>query len=70
VTKTQNHKLSANEDFVIFLNSKLIVWFIGSFTFKMIFQPIAYLFNESEHIYWIWYLEGELHSIWDLWVDK
>jgi hypothetical protein len=28
-------------------------------------QSIAYLFNGSEHIYWILDLEGEVHSIWD-----
>ena len=31
-------------------------------------QSIAYLLNGSEHIYWIWDLEGEVHSIWDLWI--
>ena len=32
-------------------------------------QSIAYLLNGSEHIYWIWDLEGEVHSIWDLWIS-
>ena len=32
----------------------------------MKFQLIAYLVNESEHIYWILDLEDEVHSIWDL----
>jgi hypothetical protein len=48
----KNNNLNANEDFVIFFTSKTITW----------------LLNESEHIYWIWDLEGEVHSIWDLWV--
>ena len=34
-------------------------------------QSIAYLLNESEHIYWILDLEGEVHSIWaDKWLLK
>ena len=32
-------------------------------------QSIAHLLNGSEHIYWILDLEGEVHSIWDLWVS-
>jgi hypothetical protein len=32
-------------------------------------QSIAYLLNGSEHIYWIWDLEGEVHSIWDVWIS-
>ena len=32
-------------------------------------QSIAYLLNGSEHIYWIWDLENEVHSIWDLWIS-
>ena len=32
-------------------------------------QSIAYLLNESEHIYKIWNLEDEVHSICDLWVS-
>ena len=32
----------------------------------MKFQSIACLLNESEHIYWILGLEGEVRSIWDL----
>ena len=59
----RNYKLSANEGFVIFLTSQLIKSFIGSFTLKMKFQPMAYFLNGSEHIYWIWDLEGEVHSI-------
>ena len=41
----------------------------------MKFQSIAYLFNGSEHIYIyidiyrILDLEGEVHSIWDLWIS-
>ena len=62
----KNYNLIANEGFEIFLTSKLITWFSGGFTLKMKPKPIAYLFNGSEHIYWIWDLEGEVHSIWDL----
>jgi hypothetical protein len=32
-------------------------------------QSIAYLLNGSEHTYWIWDLEGEAHSMWDLWIS-
>ena len=32
-------------------------------------QSIAYSLNESEHIYWILDLEGEVHSVWDLWIS-
>jgi hypothetical protein len=65
----KNRNLVANENLVIFLTSKLITWFIGGFTLKMRFRPIVYLLNESEHIYWIWDLEDEVHSIWDLWIS-
>jgi hypothetical protein len=64
----KNYNLNA-ESFVIFLTSKLITCFIGGFTLRMKSQSIAYLLNRSEHIYRIWKLEGEVHSIWDLWVS-
>ena len=32
-------------------------------------QSIAHLLNGSEHVYWILDLEGEVHSIWDLWIS-
>ena len=70
VSHKNNYNLNANEGFVIFLTSKLVTWFIGSFTLKMKSQSIAYLLNGSEHMYWIWNLEDEVHSIWDLWVIK
>jgi hypothetical protein len=63
------YNLNANEDFVVFLTSKIITWFIGSFTLKLNLQPIAYLLKVGEHIYWIWDLEGEVHSTWDLWIS-
>ena len=63
------YNLNANEGFVIFLTSKLITGFIDGFTLEMKSQSIAYLLNGSEHIYWIWDLEGEVHSIWDLCVS-
>ena len=65
----KNYNLSANEDFVIFLTSMLITCFIDGFTLKMKSQSIAYLLNESEHIYWIQDPEDEVHSIWDLWIS-
>jgi hypothetical protein len=36
---------------------------------KITSKSTAYLLNGSENIYWIWYLEGEMHSIWDLWIN-
>ena len=64
----KNYNLNANKGFVIFLTSILITtWFIGGFPLKMKSQSIAYLHNESEHTHWIWNLEVEVHSIWDLW---
>ena len=53
------YNLNVNEDFVMFLTSKLFTCFIDGFTSKMKSQSIA-------HIYWILDLEGEGHSIWDL----
>ena len=32
-------------------------------------QSIAHSLNGNEHIYWVLDLEGEVHSIWDLWVS-
>ena len=58
-----NYNLSANEGFVIFLTSMLITCVIDGFTSKMKSQSIAYLLNESDHIYWIVDLENEVHSI-------
>jgi hypothetical protein len=65
----KNHDLNANEGFVLFLTSKLITCFFGSFTLKMKSQSFAYVLNGSEHIYWILNLEGEVHSIWGLWIN-
>ena len=65
----KNYNLNANKGFVIFLTSKLITCFIGGFTLIMKPQSIAHLLNGSEHVYWILDLEGEVHSIWDLWVS-
>ena len=61
----KNHNLSANEGFVIFLTSKLITCFIDSFTSKKKSQSIVYLLNESQVVYMILDLKGEMHSIWD-----
>ena len=51
----------------MFLISKLITCFINGSTSGMKSQSIAYLPIGSAHIYWILDLEGEVHSIWDLW---
>ena len=64
-----NYYQNASEGFEIFLTSKLITCFIDGFTSTMNFQLKAYLFNESEHIYWIWDLKAEVHSIWVIWTN-
>jgi hypothetical protein len=46
-----------------------MTYFINNFTLIMKSQSFAYLLNESEHIYWILDLEGEVHSTWDLWIS-
>jgi hypothetical protein len=51
------------------LTSKLIACFIDGFMSKMKSQPIAYLLNESEHIYWILDLEDEVHSLRVIWAS-
>ena len=58
---------NVNEDFVMFLISKLITCFTNGFTSGMKSRSIASLPIGSAHIYWILDLEGEVHSIWDLW---
>ena len=65
----KNYNLGANEGFVIFLTSKIITNFIDGFTLKMESHAIAYLLNGSEHINRILDLEGEVHSICDLWIS-
>ena len=69
VVSHKNYNLRTNEGFEIFLNSKLITCFIDDFTLKMKSRSVAYLLNGSEHIYWIFGLEGKVHSIWDLWTS-
>ena len=64
----KNHNLVANEGFVILLTSKLITCFINMFTLKMKSLTTVYLHNGNEHIYWSLDLEGEVHSIWNLWI--
>jgi hypothetical protein len=51
----------------MFLISTLIMCFISGSTSKMKSQSIAFLPIGSAHIYWILDLEGEVHSIRDLW---
>ena len=65
----KNYKLSANEGLVKRFTSKLMICFIDGFTSKRKSQPIAYLVNGSEHIYWILDLENEVHSIWVIWTS-
>jgi hypothetical protein len=43
--------------------------FIGGFILKTESQSIAYLLDESEHLSWILDLEGEVHSIWDIYIS-
>jgi hypothetical protein len=63
----KNNNFNVNEDFVMFLISKLILCFIYGSTSRMKSQSIAYLPIGSTHNYWILDLEGEVYSIWDLW---
>ena len=65
----KNYKLCANEGFVMFLTSMLIICFVDGFTSKVKSQVIAYFLNGSEHIYWILDLEDEVHSIWATWTS-
>ena len=60
------HNLYVNKDFVIFLTSKLITFFIDGFTSCINSESMAYLLGRSAHIYGIWDLEGEVHWVWDL----
>ena len=53
----KNYDLSANEDFVIFLTSKLITCFIDDFTSKIISQPIAYYSMEVNVYIGFWTLK-------------
>ena len=64
-----NYNPDANEGYVIFSTSKLITCFIEGFTLKMKSQLITCVLNRSEHVYWILNLGGEVHSIWDLWIN-
>ena len=60
----------ANESFVIFLTFGLVTCFIDNFTSIMTSQSIAYILNESEHIYWILDLGDEVHSLWVIWTSR
>ena len=44
----------------------MVYWW---FHFEIKSQSITYLLIESEHIYWIWDLEGEVHSLSNLWIS-
>jgi hypothetical protein len=47
----KNYNLGVNEDFVMFLTSKLMTCFIDGFTSKMKSQSIVYLLIRSAYIY-------------------
>ena len=64
----KSYSINANEDFEMFLTSKLITCFIDTFTSGMKSKSISSLLIESTHMY-ILDLEGEVHSIWDLWIS-
>ena len=49
------------------LASKLITYFIDGSTSGLKFKSIAYLLSGSEHIYTIFGLEVDVHSIYALW---
>jgi hypothetical protein len=66
----KNYNLNDKWGFCHFSTSKLITCFIDCFTPKRKSQSIAYLLNGSEHIYWIWDLENEVHSIWVIWTSN
>jgi hypothetical protein len=59
----KNYNLNVNEDFVIFLTSKLSMCFIDGFASGMKSHSIAYLQIGSAHIYWILNLADEVDSI-------
>jgi hypothetical protein len=66
----KNYNLNAKWGFCHFLASKLITCCIDRFTLRRKSQSIAYLLNESEHIYWMLDLENEVHSIWVIWTSN
>ena len=53
----KNHNLSAKEGFVIILTSKLITYFIDSFTLMMTPQSIAYYSMEVNMYIEFWTLK-------------
>jgi hypothetical protein len=65
----KNYNLNTNEGFVLFFTSKVITCFIDGFISIMKTQPSSYLLYGSEHIHWILDLEGEVHSIGELWIS-
>ena len=66
----KNCLLIIDEEFFVFLTSKLIIGFINSVTLGMKYQSIAYSLSGSEHVYWILGLEVELQSIWVSWTRR
>ena len=49
--KLQLNNFNANEDFVMFIASKLITYFIDGFTLRIKSQSIAYLRSEMNILY-------------------
>ena len=63
----KNYHLIVDEEFFIFLTSKLIIGFNNGVTLGMKYQSIAYSLSGSEHVYWILGLEVEVQSLWVSW---
>ena len=68
-----HYNINANEDFVIFL---LPSWLHALLTFIYMlsvsldeWNPGQFLMRGSEHVYSLLGLQGEVHSIWDLWTS-
>ena len=60
IVSRENQNLNANEAFVIFLTSKLIITcFIGGFTSKLKFTSHLFIYSMKVniYIYWIWTLK-------------
>ena len=62
--KNKDYSLNTNEDFIIFLISKLITYFIDGFILGMKSQNCLFYQVVVQDIHWFLNLEGEVHSIW------
>ena len=61
----KNYDLGANEGFDFQINY-MVYW---QFDFENEIPTNCLLLNGCEHKYWIWDLEGAVHSIWALWIS-